>query len=137
VIDGEKLIRDYLEQHPAVAALSVEIVGKTPKDTDEAWVRVTQFDAPRVVHGRNLIAFYFQLDCYASKRGISGSQQAEAAQIAGAIFDALAELDGANYQADGATVTGCDPNMGPRLPDSDLTPARERYASTATVWAHG
>ena len=76
--------------------------------------------------------FYFQLDCYA---GSSGGVP-EVTTLATTVCDALAELNGKNYQASGVTFSGTNPNMGLFAPDTDLEPARERYISTTFVWLH-
>lgn len=132
--NGEKVIADYLREHDDVAAIvGRRVVSKTPENTDSPWVRYTQIDAPSTGSPHHLIEFYFQFDCYAGKDG----GQPEASLLARTVCTALAEIDGEDYQADGAVVKGVRPNAGLRNPDSDpFTPARERFVSTALVWMH-
>lgn len=136
--DAEKLVGDYLRQHPDVQALDTRILGQTPSDDSTSWVRLTQINAPfadRGVPGR-LVEWYGQFDCYAGRAGIDGSQQKEAALLARTIHGALAELQGQNYTTDAGVVSGANPNLGLRHPDPDFEPARERFICTATIWMH-
>jgi hypothetical protein len=131
---AEKILSDWLRAHVELAEIDgVRVVGKTPEDDATPWVRLTQLDAQSQGSPHRLVEFYVQLDCYA---GVEGGQP-EANRLAQAVFAALADLDGANHQAEGAVVTASRPNMGLRRPDDDgFNPARERFVSTAFVHMH-
>jgi hypothetical protein len=134
--DIEKLLGAYLRNYDALADLGVRVIG-TPGpgfDFDTApWIRLTVLDAPSDSPADHHIGFYCQLDCYASKAGISGSQQKEASLVARTVREALRDIAGAH--ADGV-VAGARINGFARIPDTDLEPARERIVLTTTTFAH-
>lgn len=135
--DAEKALTGYLSGQADVAPMVAGIYGKTPKSTDGAWVRVTQLDDRTVGGSRSerLHEFYVQFDCYASKAGRNGSQQAEAVLLGRTIRAALVDMP--NRSGLGMTVTGVDIRSHSRTPDATVDePARERVIITALIWAH-
>jgi hypothetical protein len=124
MVDGEKLVSKYLR-----TATNARVVGKPPRETDTAWVMVTQLDAASDLHPQRLVSFYFQIDVYAGEAG----GQPEVSTLAGSIRDALADIPGS--YADGV-VTGATINGDARNWDADFKPPRDRRQLTVTVWAH-
>lgn len=131
--DGEKIVGAFLRARAEVAALDARVVGKTPEDTSDPWVRLTELDAKPIGGHRSDYAqeFYFQLDCYAGKSG--GQPEA---RLVGRTVRALMmhELRAASHS--GAVVTGADLRSSRRDPDDDFEPARERMILTFLVWMH-
>lgn len=125
--DVEAIVTPYLK-----AATKARVVGQTPNGTSASWVRVTQLDAPSVGDSRTerLIEWMGQFDCYAGRDGGQG----EASELTRTIRAALVAMPGAALE--GATVTGVRIVSCPRIPDTDLEPARERYALTAVLFVH-
>lgn len=132
--DGEKVFGGYLRTHPDITALGARIVGQTPKTTTDPWVRLTQLDATSVRSLERLIVYMVQLDCYAGKAGVDGSQQAQASLIVRTVRAALHAMP--DTALDGMVVTSVRFIGMPRIPDSDFEPARERYVLTALIHAH-
>jgi hypothetical protein len=126
VIDSEKVLSKYLRDQTGA-----RLVGKTPENTDKAWVRLTLLDDPAVEGHRSdhLIEAYVQLDCYAGKDG----GQPEANELSLSIRAALVDI--ADHTLEGATASGSAPRRR-RSPDPEFTPARERVIVTARVWLH-
>lgn len=133
--DIEKLLHAYLRDHDDIVALSAEVVGQTPGDTDGSWVRLTLLAAPDNSSGiEHLIGFLVQLDCYSSHAGLDGSPQKEASVLGRTVRAVLKDLQGTTL--DGVVITDVGfPGML-RLPDQDFEPARERIVLTATIRAH-
>jgi hypothetical protein len=125
---AEKLISDHLREHPDLVALGARVVGKTPGDTDAAWVRVTQLGGQGGFPD-HLVEFYFQFDCYA---GTAGGQP-EANLLARTVRAVLGEIAGVHAEG---TVSGVTINGAARVLDTDFEKARERFILTATIWAH-
>lgn len=125
IADGEKLVGKYLRD---VAGL--RIVGKTPTVISSPWVRLTLLDAPQAEGSTadHLVAFYFQLDCYA---GVTGGQPEATGQ---ALAARAAIVDIPNHVHDLGVVTASRINGQTRVPDEQLD-ARDRVILTATVWA--
>lgn len=127
--DVEAIVCGYLR-----TALSMDRVGtRTPPSTALPWLRVTLIDdsldakssAERLVHA------YLQIDCYGSSdRDFSSG---EARDLARAARSALRVIQAASLSATFTGATGC--SIRP-LPDSEFTPARERYVLTATLHLH-
>lgn len=127
--DIEKIVGKYLRDQ-----FDLRVVGKTPKDTDEQWVKLTQLGGGQTSEGDHLVPFLVQLDCYAgSERGSDGGQP-EAILLARTVRAALRDMHLASH-ADG-TVTGSMVVNQARIPDDDFEPSRERVILTANVWAH-
>lgn len=124
--DAEAVIGDHLRSELD----DVAVVGRTPRDTSEPWVRVTMLDGPAAgAEADHLLAAYVQLDCYAGAAG----GQAEAVTIGRGAREALRTIKGVH----GSTVvTGARIEGHSRVPDEAMEPTRERVILTATVWMH-
>lgn len=135
--DIDHVVGAYLSEHPDIVATAgaARVVSKTPKSTDAAWIRLTLLNARSVGDHRSehLIEGYFQLDCYSSKVGYLGIQQADAARLALAARAALIDMRNADLDV---VVAGTRITGHARIPDLDYEPARERYVLTATVRLH-
>lgn len=134
--DIEAVVGPYLRADTDVTALvdASRILGQAPGTTDDAWVRITQLDARNQTEPvDHLILFMVQLDCYASKTGLDGSQQKEATLIARTVRASLKAAAGTH---DDTVITGVSVSQS-RQPDTDFEPARQRVILTAQVWAHG
>lgn len=131
--DAEAIIGTYLRTHTQVAALGARIVGQTPSDTIEPWVRLTQLDASNEPRSRpeHLIDYLIQCDCYAGRDG----GQAQASLLARTVRAALDDMPSRSHT--GAVVTRVKFTSMPRIPDTDYEPARERYILSGTVHMHG
>lgn len=123
--DIEKVVSNHIRN-----LVDVRVVGKTPKDTEDAWVRVTQLDARQLNTADHLIEFLLQLDVYAGKDG----GQPEASLLTRNVRAALGDIHEASHQD--AVVNGASIVGSARIPDQDFEPARERFALNVTVWAH-
>lgn len=125
LLNAEAIVADFLKEQASVAALAgTRIVAQTPSTTDKAWVRVTLLDPENKTGIRRLeylVGYYLQLDCYAGKTG----GQAEAFALAQAVRDALVTAPGTTLGE--AIITDAAPLSMPRSPDTDLSPARERF----------
>lgn len=127
--NGEKVIADYLRTLPAVAVLCTRVVTKAPDSRDTAWIRYTQLDAQKERQStpEHLIGFLIQLDCYAGKNG----GQPEASLLARTVRAALIDMPLAEL-ADAVVARTAIVSM-PRIPDTAMEPARERFVITANV----
>ena len=130
--DGEKIVSGYLRTHADIEALDTRIVGKTPSDTSQSWVRLTQLDAGNSPKSsvEHLIAYFFQLDCYAGGDG----GQPEASLLARTVRAALAVIGETTF--DDAVVSNARFTNMARTPDTTLEPARERVILDAVVRMH-
>lgn len=123
--DVEKVVGKYLRDN-----FGLRVVGKTPDNTDDSWVRLTKLGGPQTSEADHLVPFLVQLDCYA---GADGGQP-EAVTLGLEVRDALRQIG--SYAHTGATVSGASVVNDARIPDDDFEPARERVILTANVWAH-
>lgn len=130
--DVERIVSDALRADPAVAAIvGRRVVGKTPADTRQPWVRVTALDdAATDPDTEHLLGVLLQLDCYAGEDG----GQPEAAALSRAVRYALRDLP--HSEAAGAVVTAVRNQRGARIPDTTEEPARERWIREAVVYIH-
>ena len=132
--DVEAIVGAYLRDAPAVAALvGTRVGGRTPKTTDEAWVRVTQYDDspnPQSVALHHVIV-HLQIDCYAGNDPSTG--QGEASLLARTVRSVLTDLPGAHDEGVVSSVTF---NGTQRAPDGVFTPARERFIVDVSVGVH-
>lgn len=132
--DAEALVHTWLSSHPAIEALDTQIVPETPGKAGRvtSWVRVHQLDAAgeRLSTPEHLVNFMLQFDSYAG----AGNLQEEASALNRTVRAALKELEG--QTVDDAVVSAVRFTSNPRLPDTDLEPARERYSLTAEIFAH-
>lgn len=133
--DGEKIIGKYLRDDTGLDALHTRVVGNTPSSIDASWIRVSLLDATDAGgRSEHLISYLVQIDCFASKAGVGGSQQAEASLIARTARAALHVMPDATH--DGAIVTSVVIVGMARIPDTAFEPARERVSLTATIFMH-
>lgn len=128
IADIEKIVAGYLRDAPELGS---RVVGKTPSDLTDSWVRLTVINAPQDARSQadHLITFNLQLDCYA---GSSGGQP-EASLLARTVRELLIAIPGTYEET---VVSGARITSMARIPDTGLEPARERFILTATVWAH-
>jgi hypothetical protein len=136
LLDGERIVANYLRAHAAVTAITTRVVGQPPSNTDTAWVRVTMLDAQNAPGSipEHLISYLLQADCYA---GATGGQP-EAKSLGFTVRAALKEMEGTTIE--GAVIT-CVHTVGfARVPDSDLKDSRgqdrERIVGTFEVYLH-
>ena len=127
----EKVLRTYLGSLDLDAAV---VVGETPKNIKQAWVKITQLDdrAVGVIDADHFHNHHVQLDCYASQDGSAG--QGEAQALYAEVRAALVAMPAAEH--DEATVTAVRFGACPRVPDSAFNPARQRYVIDAHIYAH-
>lgn len=125
--DAEKLIGKYLRSET-----SERVVGKTPDNTDDSWVRLTQLDARTVEGSRSehLVEAFVQLDCYAGREGGQPEGNALGREIRAVLVDMP------NHSHADGVVTGVEIRGHTRIPDADFAPSRERVILTAAVWMH-
>jgi hypothetical protein len=130
--DAEAIVGAYLRAYADIKSLGARVVGATPKKKDTAWVQVTQIDYPAVDDHRAeyLLEWIGQFDCYAGKDG----GQREASLLTRTVRQALSVM--ATETVDGAVFSGVRCLSSPRILDTDLEPARERYALTAAIYLH-
>jgi len=120
VINAEKLVKDYLE-----VELATRVGGSAPKDTGQAWIKVTQLDERNVAGERtdHFNAYYLQLDCYASVDGPAG--QVEALALYQSARNALRVMPDETFTD--AVVSAVTFGSCPRMPDETFDPPRQRY----------
>lgn len=128
-VDGEKLLSNFLRTHASIVAEDTRIVGRTPGQTDDSWVMVTQLGGGQTDMADHLIDCYFQIDCYAGKAG----GQPEANSLAAAVRTALRDVAGTHS---GGVASPAWINDQSRVPDEDLEPIRERVILTVSVPIH-
>lgn len=128
--NGEKVVADFLREHSAISALCTRVVSKAPEDRDTAWIKYTQFNATKEPKSRpeRLVSFLLQLDCYAGKTG----GQPEASLLARTVRAALVD-DMQDSTLDDAVIGRVVIVSMPRIPDTAMDPARERFVITVNV----
>lgn len=137
ILDAELITGRFLREHDDIAALGARVVGQTPRETVDPWVRLTLLDARNAaqVSTEHLVSYTVQLDVYASAAGLDGSQQKEASLLARTIRAAL--VDDMPGTHDGAVVAKTRITRMLRAPDTDIDePARERVILTCEITAH-
>lgn len=127
--DIEAIVTAHLK-----AELVETVTGTTPRDTRQAWVKVTQIDvrnvsAPKSDHFNS---FHIQLDCYASDNG--PQYQGEAGDLFRSARAAMLALP--DETLTGAVVTAVTFGSSPRIPDTSFEPPRQRYVLDTYVYAH-
>jgi hypothetical protein len=125
--DAEKMVTSYL-----IDAIGARVVGDSPRDKSIPWVRLTQLDAQNEYDSapEHLIDFMLQLDIYAGEE----NGQGEAHDLAVAVRTALHAMPDSDHEGG---VVSCVRFTGmPRLPDTAMEPARQRYILTARVYIH-
>lgn len=130
--DAEAIIGKYLRTRPAIKALKARVLGEATDDHRTPWVQVVQLDYRAVGDSRSdhLLEWFGQLSCYAGETG----GQAEASLLTRTVIEAIVAL--AEEEVEGAVVTGARIVSAPRIPDTDIEPARERYPVSVEVWLH-
>lgn len=128
---GAQIVGDYLRGHAAVAAITGEIVSKTPDTTSRPWVRIHQLDATNApkLPLDYLITYFVQLDCYAG----ADNDVDEAELLVRTVREALDDMPNFSHAA---VVSSVKFSGLSRLPDEDFEPARERYVLDAQVVMH-
>lgn len=130
---AQKLVSDYLRDHPAIVALDgpPRVVAKTPGDMSTAWVRVTRLDASQNDIADHLTTFLMQFDCYAGDEG----GIPEATLLGRTVRAVLGDI--ASHDHSGAVFTGCRITGDASVPDTSVDePARDRTILTALLWGH-
>lgn len=132
--NSERVIADYLREHPDVAAITDRIVSKTPTKTDTPWVRYTLLNERSIGGHRSdhLREAFVQLEAYAGKDGFSAhAGQPGASLLARTVRAAMMAMPEESH--DDAVVTGVEPRGYSRIPDTQLD-NRERYIAQFAVW---
>lgn len=127
MIDIEAEVTAYLT--PEIAPLAI-VVGNTPENIDQSWVRVRQIGTSpagnRDVDVLN--SHHIQFDCYAATPGREG--QGEAAAIYRAVRSALVEMPDEIGEVTAVRFTNAL-----RMPDDSLKPPRQRFILDARIFA--
>lgn len=130
---AEKIASDYLRDHADIVALGARVVGKTPSDTADPWIRVSLIDARNESGSKTdyQLSHYLQLDCYAGADG--GQPEASTlTRTARTVLHGMPDASIAGVEVTQVTFAGMA-----RVPDTDVDePARERYVLTAVVRGH-
>lgn len=121
---AERIVGDYLR-----ANMDARVVGKTPSDIEDPWLRVTLLDDSSTDGGvtDHLIEALLQIDVYAGRQGNQGT----ADDLRREARAYLQQINLADH--DGAVVTGSRVSSA-RVPDPSIEGEMERYILTATVW---
>lgn len=128
--DVERVVIAYLKAE----GLGAVIVGETPANTDQQWVKVTQI-GDRPVSGQDSDHFnatHLQLDCYASEGGPQFT--GEASGLYRAVRSSLLAMPNASHS--GMSVTAVRFGSGFRLPDDSFDKPRQRFILDAFVYGH-
>lgn len=131
--DIEALVATYLLQHDAVEALVDDRVGaRHPESTAAPWVKVTQVgDEVRSDSLHGLVGF-LQFDCYGGDD--IDEAQGEASGLVRTVRAALNDMP--SFDHVGAVVSVVRFGGSRRIPDTDFSPARERFVLDASVYFH-
>lgn len=133
IVDAPAIVRSHLVAESAVTDIvGSRVVDQTPASVTDAWVCITLIAAPDdpMVPFDYLVPFTFQIDCYAA----DGQTQVEANLLARTVRASLKEMPFATHS--GAVVSNVRTVGMAYIPDTDLEPARDRYALTTVVVAH-
>lgn len=126
--DAETIIAAYLNTN-----LDERVVGTTPQNIHDPWVRLTLIDDPSI-HGGivdKAIEALVQIDCFAGK----GGTQADAKDLSLEVRSLLHATNENPVSAGGGWIYGARVSFA-RQPDQSFERAMERYVATATVWMH-
>lgn len=127
MIDIEAVVTTYLT--PEVADLA-PVVGNTPENVDQAWVRVRLLGTAQAGN-RDVDIFHshhIQFDCYAGTPGREG--QSEASTLYRAVRAALVLMPEEVESIKAMRFTNAL-----RIPDTDLRPPRQRFILDARIYA--
>lgn len=127
MIDIEAELTSYLT--PEVAGLAI-VVGNTPEDIDQAWVRVRLIGTQPAgnLDADVLNAHHVQFDCYAGTPGKEG--QGEAVALYETVRAALID-----FPDTVTAVTAVRFVNALRMPDESLKPPRQRFILDARIYA--
>lgn len=128
IVDIEALTATYLRENDFRAR-------NTPPDEThraESWVEIHLINAPSddVIPVDYLVGFLVDFNCYAGQNG----GQPEAKALVSSVRSALSLMRTTSF--DDAVVTSVKFVSMPRVPDTEMEPARERYILTARIVAH-
>lgn len=143
LLNAEAIIGSYLRGHADVKAMEARVLGDPPDEgnRDKPWVMVTQQDPRNITptsRVEHLVAYWLQLDIYSGAPDPASTDptgQGEARKLNALVRAALVALPSATLE--GAVVTAVDFLSNPRIPDTDMEPARQRYVLDAEVTMHG
>lgn len=124
--DVEAVLVKFLDEHAAMVALGARVATDAPDSITRPWVIVTQLDDQALGGHRSdyWIEFMVQVDCY-------GETTAEANDVSRTVRAALNELPDASL--DDVVVGSVEHLSAPRFIDTNMEPARWRYARTELV----
>lgn len=134
LLNAEAIVASYLREHAGVKALGARVVGEPPDGDNRVkpWVQIVQQDASnrtRINRAEHLVAYWLQLDCYAGATGGQG----EARLLMATVRAALVALP--RVTLEDAVVTDVEILSNPRIPDTDMEPARQRYIIDCEIYA--
>jgi hypothetical protein len=117
-----------------VAALvGTRVGGRTPPTTATPWVRITQID-DEAIDGTSGHAYtvHLQIECYAGDVQPAAAHE-QASTLVRTVRAVLRGLPGTHA---GGVVTAVRFTSSRRIPDTELSPARERFILGANVTVH-
>lgn len=124
--NADKILTAYLN-----AQIAERVVGKTPSQIQDPWVRVTVIDDPSI-HGGivdHSIEAYVQIDCFAGKDGNQGT----AKELSLEVRQVLHATNETPVSAGGGYIVGANVSFS-RADDPTFEPAMEGYRGVGTVW---
>lgn len=130
--DVEALVGTYLREDEAVSEITDRVGGRTPRETSDPWIRITQITDEKISRPLAFMRVELQLDIYGPEDRATAHETASTlARTVRESLDAMPET-----QFDDAVVSAV--TFGPlsRVPDSDFEPPRERFVLTARVHVH-
>jgi hypothetical protein len=133
----EAIVGTVLRTHPDIAALGVNVAGRTPATTTGPWIRVTLIATLDSATSQieHLVQYVVQVECFAGKTATdSFTGQAEAWNLKAAARAVLKSTEGTTVA--GAVITQVTFSGDSRIPDTSMEPARERYILVVEIRAH-
>ena len=124
--DADQIITAYLN-----ANLAEAVVGRTPSNTVNPWVRLAVLDDPDVSGGivDKSLECYVQIDCYAGQ----GGGQAVAKTLSMAVRQLLHATNERAVSAGGGYIYAAEVSFG-HAPDQTFEPSMEGYRGVGRVW---
>lgn len=132
LLDGKKVVADYLRTHSSITSLNCRVVGKPPEDRSTPWVEVSQINATNqgATTVEHLMNYTLQFSCYVAPSDGHPQARSLARTVRGLIAPGVPVTAG--------TVTfNAEPFGETELFDPDAEPAREYVVLTANVYMHG